>query len=89
MITGTRRYGEVIGFRADMASIGVPRFPAPAATGPAAPAGPPAPEVIGAAYSGGKGGASDFGTHTTHRPNPSLNQEIRSDDADRLQRTPR
>jgi len=48
----------------------------------------PAPEMQ-AAYSGGNGGASDFGTHTTHRPRPSLNHEIRSEDADRRQRTPR
>jgi hypothetical protein len=89
MTTGTRRYGEVIGFRPDMASTGMTRFPAPAAAGPAAQAAPFAPGVVVAAYSGGKGGASDLGAHTTHRPNPSLNHEIRSDAADRLQRTPR
>lgn len=88
MSSGTRRYGEVIGFRPDMASSGALRSEAPPRAELTARSAWPAPEMQ-AAYSGGNGGASDFGTHTTHRPRPSLNHEIGSEDADRRQRTPR
>jgi hypothetical protein len=36
---------------------------------------------------GGKGGASEPGSHSTQRFNPSLNQSVRPD-GERLQRTP-
>jgi len=88
MSRGTRRYGEVIGFRPDMASGGALRSAVPPRAGLPARSARPVPEMV-AAYAGGNGGASDLGAHTTHRPRPSLNHEIRSEDADRRQRTPR
>jgi hypothetical protein len=66
-----------MGARVDIASIG---------RGPAARTGSSTTGSSGS-QPGGKGGASEPGSHSTQRLNPSLNHSVRPD-RERLQRTP-